>query len=88
MSSENEMGAVPLIQRFGSALNLNLHFHALFTDGVYQQKNNGELWFHGVLAPNSKHRINVTPAKRGKGGNTQGVQSKKSAELPVNERRK
>ncbi len=23
--------------------------------------------FHGVLAPNSKHRINVTPAKRGKG---------------------
>jgi hypothetical protein len=23
--------------------------------------------FHGVLAFNSKHRINVTPAKRGKG---------------------
>ena len=23
--------------------------------------------FHGVLAPNSKHRIHVTPAKRGKG---------------------
>ena len=22
--------------------------------------------FHGVLAPNSKHQINVTPAKRGK----------------------
>jgi hypothetical protein len=41
--------------------------------------------FHGVLAPNSKHRINVTPAKRGKGGNTQNVKSKKSAELPVNE---
>ena len=41
--------------------------------------------FHGVLAPNSKHRINVTPAKRGKGGNTQDVKSKKSAELPVNE---
>ncbi len=41
--------------------------------------------FHGVLAPNSKHRINVTPAKRGKGGNTQDVKSKKSAERPVNE---
>ncbi|TFH44601.1 MAG: hypothetical protein E4H01_10755 [Lysobacterales bacterium] len=27
--------AVTLIQRFGSALNLNLHFHMLFLDGVY-----------------------------------------------------
>jgi len=24
--------------------------------------------FHGVFAPNSKHRVQVTPAKRGKGG--------------------
>jgi hypothetical protein len=28
-------GAVTLIQRFGSALNLNFHFHMLFRDGVY-----------------------------------------------------
>jgi hypothetical protein len=28
-------GAVTLIQRFGSALNLNIHFHILFLDGVY-----------------------------------------------------
>jgi hypothetical protein len=28
-------GAVTLIQRFGSALNLNPHFHMLFLDGVY-----------------------------------------------------
>ncbi len=27
--------AVTLIQRFGSALNLNIHFHMLFLDGVY-----------------------------------------------------
>jgi hypothetical protein len=27
--------------------------------------------FHGVLAPNSKHRVLVTPAHRGKGGNKQ-----------------
>ena len=27
-------GAVTLIQRFGSALNLNIHFHRLFLDGV------------------------------------------------------
>ena len=27
-------GAVTLIQRFGSALNLNIHFHMLFLDGI------------------------------------------------------
>ena len=30
-----DTGAVTLIQRFGSALNLNIHFHMLFVDGVY-----------------------------------------------------
>jgi hypothetical protein len=28
-------GAVTLVQRFGSALNLNVHFHMLFLDGAY-----------------------------------------------------
>jgi len=27
--------AITLIQRFGSALNLNIHFYMLFLDGVY-----------------------------------------------------
>ena len=30
-----QTGAVTLIQRFGGALNLNVHFHILFLDGVY-----------------------------------------------------
>jgi hypothetical protein len=30
-----QCGAVTLIQRFGSALNLNVHFHMLWLDGVY-----------------------------------------------------
>ena len=30
-----QTGAVTLIQRFGGALNLNIHFHMLFLDGVY-----------------------------------------------------
>jgi hypothetical protein len=29
-------GAVTLIQRFGSALNLNIHFHILLLDGAYE----------------------------------------------------
>ncbi|MEP5569026.1 MAG: transposase zinc-binding domain-containing protein, partial [Halioglobus sp.] len=33
-------GAVTLIQRFGSALNLNIHFHILFLDGVYVYRDN------------------------------------------------
>jgi Putative transposase len=28
-------GAITFIQRFGSSLNLNVHFHMLFLDGVY-----------------------------------------------------
>jgi len=40
--------------------------------------------FHGVLAPNSKHRINVTPSKRGKGSAKQReAKVKKSAEQLV-----
>ena len=31
-----QCGAVTLIQRFGSALNLNVHFHMLMLDGVYE----------------------------------------------------
>ena len=32
---DGRTGAVNRIQRFGSALNLNVHFHALVLDGVY-----------------------------------------------------
>jgi len=35
-------GAVTFIQRFGSALNLNVHFHMLFLDGVYRVSEDGE----------------------------------------------
>ena len=33
--SPDQCGAVTFIQRFGSAMNLNLHFHTLALDGVY-----------------------------------------------------
>ena len=36
-------GAVTLIQRFVSTLNLNLHFHVLFIDCVYSPKSNGHI---------------------------------------------
>lgn len=34
-------GAVTPIQRFGSALNLNVHFHMIFFDGVYLRGGEG-----------------------------------------------
>ena len=45
-----QTGAVTLIQRFGSALNLNLHFHRLFLDGVYCATEAGPS-FHRVAVP-------------------------------------
>src|SRR3989475_11788212 len=32
-------GSVTFMQRFGSALNLNLHFHCLFLEGVYLDRS-------------------------------------------------
>ena len=43
-------GAVTLIQRFGSAANLNIHLHCLVLDGVYQRSEAGPV-FVEALAP-------------------------------------
>ena len=51
-------GAVTLIQRFGSALNLNLHFPMLFLDGVYVVGANRKVeWFRRVRAPTTPERV-------------------------------
>ncbi len=42
-------GAVAVLQRFGGALNLNVHIHALVLDGVFAKDRAGKLAFH--LAP-------------------------------------
>jgi hypothetical protein len=62
-------GAVTLIQRFGSALNLNLHFHMLYLDGVYAEDAHGQVRFHRIKAPTADelgalvHRISQRVAK-------------------------
>ncbi len=45
-------GIVTLIQRFGSALNLNVHLHMLILDGVYT-KTDETVHFHRLTAPTS-----------------------------------
>ena len=68
-------GAVTLIQRFGSALNLNVHFHMLFLDGVYTQNKQGKTRFQRTMGPNQQelsilvhtisHRIAQFPERQG-----------------------
>src|SRR5215216_1129706 len=48
--TEAHTGAVTLIQRFGSAANLNIHLHCLLLDGVYRTTE-GLPVFHKVGAP-------------------------------------
>ena len=54
-------GALTLIQRFGSALNLNLHFHMLFLDGVYVVGAHGKVErFRQVRAPTTPELTELT----------------------------
>ena len=54
-------GAVTLIQCFGGALNLNIHYHMLFLDGVYiDSTNNSRLRFRWVNAPTSDELTRLT----------------------------
>jgi hypothetical protein len=67
--SGGRSGAVAIIQRFGAALNLNVHVHALVLDGVYVHNGESGLCFHPAMAPGTNSRRSprrdsgrVTPA--------------------------
>jgi len=53
-ASRGRTGVVTLIQRFGSALNLNVHLHMIILDGVYTLESNRPR-FHQVNAPDQQH---------------------------------
>ena len=50
-ADEADSGEVTLIQRFGSAANLNIHLHCLVLDGVYRTGADGRPEFVEVPAP-------------------------------------
>jgi len=52
-------GSVTLIQRFGGALNLNVHFHMLLMDGVYVDGSTGPQ-FRWVKAPTSTELMQLS----------------------------
>ena len=49
--ARGQCGAVTFVQRFGDALNLNVHFHSLLLDGVYALGPDGTLRFHPLPPP-------------------------------------
>ena len=74
-------GAVTLVERFGSALNLNIHFHMLVPDGVYRQAgSDGRVRFVPVSGPGAAEleALVQTIAERGRsleraGGSLPGI---------------
>jgi hypothetical protein len=58
--SKAHPGAITFVQRFGSAMNLNVHFHTLFTDGVYLEDDSGSVKFQQLPVPSQAEIMQVT----------------------------
>jgi hypothetical protein len=52
-------GSVTFVQRFGSALNLNIHFHSLIPDGVFFDTENG-FEFYRQAQPTKAELLQIT----------------------------
>ena len=51
LAAEGAAGAVTFVQRFGSALQLNIHFHVVVPDGVFVRSDDGAVSFARLPAP-------------------------------------
>jgi hypothetical protein len=49
-----QTGGLTVVQRFGSSLNLNVHFHVIALDGVYAEQTDGSVLFHPLPAPSDE----------------------------------
>ena len=77
---EGRTGSITVVQRAGSACNLNIHFHCLVLDGVYSRDpKTGALVFRGVPPPTQEEIASLVQtiadraerwlARKGNGGN-------------------
>jgi hypothetical protein len=57
-----QTGSLTVVQRFGSSLNLNVHFHVVGMDGVYAEQPNGSMLFHPLPAPSDEDIARVARA--------------------------
>jgi len=51
LGGEAPCGAVTFVQRFGSSVNLNVHFHVAVLDGVFTRDEQGRARFHHAPPP-------------------------------------
>ena len=58
-NKQAKTGAVTLIQRFGSALNLNIHFHMLFLEGAISENTLGGTSFTRIKAPSHNDMVEL-----------------------------
>lgn len=80
--NDGRSGSVAVLQRFGSALNLNVHIHALVLDGVFAEADD-QLRFHRTppaegdelarLLRTIERRVRLMLAKRGIGDGSDGA---------------
>ncbi len=73
--AKGRTGMLTVIQRFGSGVNLNVHFHTLVLDGVFIERTQGQLEFHAAMPPSDaavtqvlaaiRHRVRRLLARRG-----------------------
>jgi hypothetical protein len=61
---DGQTGTVTAIQRFGSGLRLNLHYHTLVLDGVFSEAQPGRLTFHPAPPPSDEDVAWVLAAVR------------------------
>jgi len=57
-----QTGSLTVVQRFGSSLNLNVHFHVIAMDGVYAEQSDGTMLFHPLPAPSDEDVARVARA--------------------------
>lgn len=58
-NKQAKTGAVTLIQRFGSALNLNIHFHILFLEGAISENPWGGTTFTCIKTPSHDDMVTL-----------------------------
>jgi len=57
-----QTGSLTVVQRFGSSLNLNVHFHVIAMDGVYAEQSDETMLFHPLPAPSDEDVARVARA--------------------------
>jgi hypothetical protein len=65
---DGQTGTVTVIQRFGSGLQLNLHYHTLVLDGVFTEAQPGRLAFHAAPPPSDADVAQILATVRARVG--------------------